>query len=99
MWMFQDQLKLALRELIDSVKEPYYTIKEAVEKLIPVVQKIMAKIKDTADDLRKSLSSVLTTMKKAFLWLQDITNVCNERNGTPYQKCSKAFERTLEKCR
>lgn len=90
---------MALHELISSVKEPYYTIKEAVEKLIPVVEKIMAKIKDTADELRKSLSSVLATMKKAFLWFQNITNVCNEKNGTPYQKCSKAFERTLEKCR
>lgn len=51
----QDQLKMALHELVQAVKEPYYTIKEAVEKIIPVIEKVMEEIKQSLLDLKNRL--------------------------------------------
>lgn len=48
----QDQLKLALHELIHAVKEPFYTIKEAVEKIIPLIKNVMENVKQSVVELK-----------------------------------------------
>lgn len=54
----QDQLKLAIHDLVHAVKEPYYTIKEAVEKIIPLIKNAMEKIKQTAVELKDRIVGI-----------------------------------------
>lgn len=95
---FQDKLKVALHELIETLKEPYQAIKEAVEKLIPIINNTMEKIKQSAMNLKESVENVVTNMKEAFAWLEDIVEVCNESKGSPFKKCSKTLMQTRDRC-
>lgn len=76
----QDQLKLAMYDLVHAVKEPYYTIKEAVEKIIPLIKNAMEKIKQTAVELKDrivgigKLSSSVYATKFIFQLLTNLTH-------------------------
>lgn len=54
----QDQLKIALHNLIHAIKEPYFTVKEAVEKIVPLVKKALNEVKQSANELKEQVVKI-----------------------------------------
>ena len=41
----------------------------------------------------------VNNIERAFSWLGSIKDMCNEKSGTPYERCVNAFETVVEICR
>lgn len=95
----QDQLKIALHNLIQTVKEPYYTMKASVEKILPIIENVAERMKQRGLELRDQVKSVVNVIRKAMVWIKEVSNVCNKSKGTPFDQCLKAFETSIVDCR
>jgi hypothetical protein len=60
----QAQLKMALNELANTVKEPYKMMKDAFAQILPVIKRNAEKIKTTLMDMKSHLSNIGKCLKK-----------------------------------
>lgn len=90
---------MALHNLIQAVKEPYYMVKEAVEEIVPAIEKIAEEMRQKGMELKNQVKNVVHVIKKAMIWLKAVADVCKKSKATPFDQCSKAFETTIVSCR
>ncbi|XP_012274020.1 uncharacterized protein LOC105696254 isoform X2 [Orussus abietinus] len=95
----QEQLKEAVKTIVDLVKQPFYALKTTITKVIKSVRVVVKKIKATLIALKKLVISILKVIKNVFQWLGSIVNVCNKKLGTPFERCQKVFEGAVADCR
>ncbi|XP_070510039.1 DC-STAMP domain-containing protein 2-like [Chironomus tepperi] len=95
----QDQVRMALKNLFDAAKEPYKVAKKMVAKLLPVIKRNIERIKGNLLEMKQNIVNVVRSIKKAFLWLENIVNVCNEKEGSPFAKCEAALDESIKSCR
>ncbi|KAK2576099.1 hypothetical protein KPH14_007434 [Odynerus spinipes] len=95
----QEQLKEAIKSVIDLIKQPFYALKEAITKVIKTVRVIVRKIKETLVAIKRLVLSILNVITAVFQWLGSIVNICNKRLGTPFDRCQRVFEGAVADCR
>ncbi|KAG5678517.1 hypothetical protein PVAND_008184 [Polypedilum vanderplanki] len=92
----QDQLRIALNEFSNAIKEPYKIMKETFSQILPVIKENVEKIKTNLIEMKRHLTGVVQNIRKAFAWLASIANMCNME---PYKKCIAGFEQSIGNCR
>ncbi|XP_009462970.1 PREDICTED: DC-STAMP domain-containing protein 2 [Nipponia nippon] len=85
---------------------------ERLERAQEPLLNVLAKIKDIAqkakvvgDRVRKlfrsimdSVSHVARALRNVWLWLANVSRVCNREMGTPYHRCIRLFDEAKDNC-
>ncbi|KAG5333498.1 DCST2 protein, partial [Acromyrmex charruanus] len=95
----QEQLKQAVKNVVDLVKEPFYALRDAISKIIKTVKMVMKKIKQTLVAIKRLVLSILRVITSVFQWLGNIVNICNKKLGTPFDRCQRVFEGAVDDCK
>ena len=96
---------LALKDAVEHVIEH-------IAKTLEELKKDLIQIKNSVNNIGKILNSsslrlvkdiyiffLVHTFQKVFKWLANIVNVCNNKLGTPFKRCSRVVDDTIEECR
>ncbi|XP_046414178.1 DC-STAMP domain-containing protein 2-like [Neodiprion virginianus] len=95
----QEQLKAAVRAIVDLIKEPFYALRDAIAKVMKSLKKVIKKIKRTLLAVKRIVLSILKVIKAVFQWLGSIMNICNKKLGTPFERCEKVFDGAVADCK
>ncbi|XP_012059688.1 PREDICTED: uncharacterized protein LOC105622889 [Atta cephalotes] len=95
----QEQLKQALKNVVDLIKEPFYALRDAISKVIKTIKVIMKKIKRTLIAIKRLMLSILKVITSVFQWLGRVVNICNKKLGSPYDRCRTVFEGAVDDCK
>ncbi|KAG5882313.1 hypothetical protein JTB14_019337 [Gonioctena quinquepunctata] len=94
----QEQLKAAVRQIIDVIKKPFYALKDAIKKVVETVKKVIKKIKEILMKIKRIIMGIIRVIKAAFEFLAKIINICNKELGTPFERCSRVFDNAIADC-
>ncbi|XP_069674725.1 DC-STAMP domain-containing protein 2-like [Periplaneta americana] len=94
----QEQLKVAVRQIIEAIKKPFMAIKDAFRKVMKIIKLIVKKIKDILLAIKRIIVSILRVIKSVIQWLGNIVNICNKKVGTPFQRCMRVFDGAVTDC-
>ncbi|XP_044264380.1 DC-STAMP domain-containing protein 2-like [Tribolium madens] len=94
----QEQLKSAVRQIIEVIKKPFYAIKDAIKSVVKTIKVIIKKIKEILLKIKKIIMAILNVIKAAFQFLGKILNICNKELGTPFQRCARVFDNAIQDC-
>ncbi|KAI4499686.1 hypothetical protein M0802_005256 [Mischocyttarus mexicanus] len=95
----QEQLKEAVKSILDIIKEPFYALKDAIMKVVKAVRIIVSKIKKTFIAIKRLVLSIIKVITAVFQWLGSVVNICNKKLGTPFERCQRVFEGAVADCR
>ncbi|XP_072766623.1 uncharacterized protein [Anoplolepis gracilipes] len=95
----QEQLKQAVKSVIDLIKEPFYALRDAISKVIKTVKVVVKKIKRTLVAIKRLVLSILRVITSVFQWLGSIVNICNKKLGTPFDRCQRVFDGAVADCK
>ncbi|XP_053674603.1 DC-STAMP domain-containing protein 2-like [Anopheles nili] len=95
----QDQLKVAIRDTMKALQVPFLAIKQIIDDLLKTVEKSFMKIQRTLMEMLKLVKRILYSIKKAYNWLRDVVSVCNDKMGSPSDRCLNALDQTIEGCK
>ncbi|XP_060823568.1 DC-STAMP domain-containing protein 2-like [Bombus pascuorum] len=95
----QEQLKEAVKTVIDLAKQPFYALREAISKVIKTVKVVVKKIKQTLIAIKRVVLSILRVITAVFEWLGSIISICNKKLGTPFDRCQSVFEGAVADCK
>uniref|UniRef100_A0A182MJG8 Dendritic cell-specific transmembrane protein-like domain-containing protein n=1 Tax=Anopheles culicifacies TaxID=139723 RepID=A0A182MJG8_9DIPT len=95
----QEQLKSAIRDTLGVLKVPFLAMKQIVEELLKTVERSFMKVQGTMMEMLKLVKRILHSMKRAYDWLRDIVSICNDKLGTPSERCLQALDKTIESCK
>lgn len=93
-----EQLKAAVKQIVDVVKKPFYAIRDAIKAVVKKVKEIVKKIKEILLAIKRIIMSIVKVIKSCFEFLGRILNMCNKELGTPFERCSRIFENAIADC-
>jgi hypothetical protein len=88
-FFFQDEIKMAVRQIIDAVKKPFLAIKEAFRKVMEAIKHIVKKIKAAWLSIKRIIISIckfqygaqidvkFVPLKSSFVCPHKTHNFCN----------------------
>ncbi|XP_023019209.2 DC-STAMP domain-containing protein 2 [Leptinotarsa decemlineata] len=94
----QEQLKSAVRQIIDVIKKPFYALRDAIKKVVETVKKVVKKIKEILLKIKRIIMGIIKVIKAVFQFLAKIISICNKELGTPFERCSRVFENAIADC-
>ncbi|XP_059216473.1 DC-STAMP domain-containing protein 2 [Stomoxys calcitrans] len=94
----QMQLKEALGEMLDTLKKPLVSIKEAIQNAVQDLGNVLRKVQEVMLNIQALITAILSVMKNAFGWLRNIVSMCNKEFGTPYERCLNISRNAIEDC-
>lgn len=56
--VFKEQLKAAVRQIIDVIKKPFLAIRDAIKKVIKTVKEIVKKIKEILLKIKRVIMAI-----------------------------------------
>ncbi|CAK9819578.1 DC-STAMP domain-containing protein 2, partial [Anthophora quadrimaculata] len=95
----QEQLKEAVKSIIDLAKQPFYALRDAITKVVRSVKAVVKKIKQTLIAIKRLVLSILKVITAVFQWLGSIINMCNKKLGTPFDRCQSVFDGAVADCK
>ncbi|EAA11920.4 AGAP005412-PA [Anopheles gambiae str. PEST] len=95
----QEQLKAAIRDTISALKVPFLAMKKIIDELLKTVQRSFMKVQRIMMEMLKLVKRILHSIKKAYEWLRDIVSVCNDKLGTPSERCLHALDQAIDGCK
>ncbi|RLU18386.1 hypothetical protein DMN91_008743 [Ooceraea biroi] len=95
----QEQLKQAVKNVVDLIKQPFYALRDAISKVIKTVKMVVKRIKQTLVAIKRLVLSILRVITSVFQWLGSIVNICNKKLGTPFDRCQRVFEGAVADCK
>ncbi|KZC07081.1 DC-STAMP domain-containing protein 2, partial [Dufourea novaeangliae] len=95
----QEQLKEAVKTVVDLAKQPFYALRDAISKVIKSVKAVVKRIKQTLLAIKRIVLSILRVITSVFQWLGSIVNICNKKLGTPFDRCQNVFEGAVADCK
>ncbi|XP_058122997.1 DC-STAMP domain-containing protein 2-like [Anopheles ziemanni] len=94
----QEQLKTAIHDTLTALKVPFLAMKQIVGELLQTVERSFMKVQQTLMEVLKLTKRILRSIKAAYDWLRDVVSVCNDKMGTPSDRCLQFLERTIDAC-
>ncbi|XP_076241492.1 DC-STAMP domain-containing protein 2-like [Calliopsis andreniformis] len=95
----QEQLKEAVKTVVDLAKQPFYALRDAISKVIKSVKAVVKRIKQTLIAIKRIVLSILRIITSVFQWLGSVINMCNKKLGTPFDRCQNVFEGAVADCK
>uniref|UniRef100_A0AAG5D723 Uncharacterized protein n=1 Tax=Anopheles atroparvus TaxID=41427 RepID=A0AAG5D723_ANOAO len=95
----QEQLKTAIRDTLDALKVPFLAMKQIMDELLKTVERSFMKVQQTLMEVLKLTKRILHSIKIAYDWLRDVVSICNDKMGTPSERCLQALDRTIDGCK
>ncbi|XP_055913918.1 DC-STAMP domain-containing protein 2 [Eupeodes corollae] len=95
----QEQLKGALGKMLDLVKRPLVTVKNAIKISMAEIKKVLKRVEEVLIHIRSLITDILEAIKKAFDWLGNVVSMCNKEIGTPFDRCIKIADDAMTDCK
>ncbi|XP_068142229.1 DC-STAMP domain-containing protein 2 [Drosophila tropicalis] len=95
----QELLRQVLGQMLDVILEPIHAIQTAISLLLNEVRRVLKHIMEMLLRIQAYLMIIINTLKNCAAWLRSIVELCNTELGTPWQRCQKAADRAMNKCR
>ncbi|KPJ07311.1 DC-STAMP domain-containing protein 2 [Papilio machaon] len=83
----QEQIKTSVKDIMDSIKNPFNAMKDWIERMTEGIKGIAKKLKTTLITTHRLVINIANVLESSFPWLNSITKKCNQKLGTPYQHC------------
>ncbi|XP_045539859.1 uncharacterized protein LOC106719048 [Papilio machaon] len=83
----QEQIKTSVKDIMDSIKNPFNAMKDWIERMTEGIKGIAKKLKTTLVTTHRLVINIANVLESSFPWLNSITKKCNQKLGTPYQHC------------
>ncbi|CAB3257663.1 unnamed protein product [Arctia plantaginis] len=84
----QEQIKTSVHHLNDLSKKPHNSMKESIKLMIDRFKVITTRVQQMVLRLNRLVFSIVGLIQYSFSWLQAISNICNEKLGSPYDRCT-----------
>ncbi|KAK0162528.1 hypothetical protein PV327_006301 [Microctonus hyperodae] len=94
----QEELKETISNISDLIKQPFYSLRDSIAKVLKTIKEIVKKIENTMLAIKRIVLSILRVIKSAFDWLGSVVSICNKKVGTPFERCEKVFEGAVADC-
>ncbi|XP_055701792.1 DC-STAMP domain-containing protein 2 [Phlebotomus papatasi] len=95
----QEHLKGILQRIFVRLKRPFVEIKHMISKIQDYVLKTMQEIEDRLSSIRDKVIAMTGFIRQAFGWLKDISNLCQDTFGSPYEMCIDSLNRMVDQCK
>ncbi|XP_054003275.1 DC-STAMP domain-containing protein 2-like [Hylaeus anthracinus] len=95
----QEQLKEAVKTVVDIVKQPFYALRDVISKVIKSIKAVVKRIKQTLLAIKRIVLSILRVITSVFQWLGSVINMCNKKLGTPFDRCQSVFDGAISDCK
>uniref|UniRef100_A0A182N932 Uncharacterized protein n=1 Tax=Anopheles dirus TaxID=7168 RepID=A0A182N932_9DIPT len=95
----QEQLKVAIRDTLNALKVPFLAMKQIIDELLRTVERSFMKVQQTLMEMLKLVKRILYSIKQAYNWLRDVVSVCNDKLGTPSERCLQSLDQTIAGCK
>ncbi|XP_050681874.1 uncharacterized protein LOC126977205 isoform X2 [Leptidea sinapis] len=95
----QEQIKLSVRQVSDSVKNPFRVIKENVQSMLAKMNQVRAGVGVTLSRIKHLVHNIGDAIQSTFTWLREKANSCNKNLGTPYDHCINALKSGVPSCK
>ncbi|XP_063977783.1 uncharacterized protein LOC135162827 isoform X1 [Diachasmimorpha longicaudata] len=94
----QEQLKEAVKTIVDLVKQPFYALRDALAGVIKTIKIVAQRIKQALMAIKRMVLSIIKVITAVFEWLGSVVNICNKKLGTPFERCQKVFDGAVADC-
>ncbi|XP_075996478.1 DC-STAMP domain-containing protein 2-like, partial [Genypterus blacodes] len=87
------------QQLMQRAAAPLLPVLEEIKQISSNVNDVVGRVRDFTDTLIDSIRHVARTLRNVRHFMVDIGDVCNEKMGSPYRKCTSLFVEALNDCR
>ncbi|XP_065088045.1 DC-STAMP domain-containing protein 2-like [Ochlerotatus camptorhynchus] len=95
----QDRLKVAIHEALQAVKVPFLALKKAIGVILNEVERAFMKVQRILMEILRLVKRILSSIKAGYRWLGNVVAVCNQKTGSPFERCFRALESAVEDCK
>nr|XP_018907459.1 PREDICTED: DC-STAMP domain-containing protein 2-like [Bemisia tabaci] len=94
-----EQLKVATQGLRELIKAPFYAIKAALVAIVKAFKVIVKKVKEMLLAIKRIMVSLVRVIESAVEWLLGGVSTCNDKFGSPFQRCISSIEEAVAGCK
>ncbi|XP_060806892.1 DC-STAMP domain-containing protein 2-like [Amyelois transitella] len=87
----QEEIKSLVYEVKQTMRKPLNSMRETIKIMVQKLHLFTRNLKITLLKVNRLSLSVLETIQSTFSWLQWLSEVCNRKMGSPYERCIKSF--------
>ncbi|XP_054735681.1 DC-STAMP domain-containing protein 2 isoform X2 [Anastrepha obliqua] len=95
----QMQLKEALEEMLEVMRQPLVAIKKSVRTAMNNIKQVVKKVELLLFRIKELVLVILSAIKNMFEWLKSIVSFCNKELGTPFDRCMRTADDAMKDCR
>ncbi|CAH0401568.1 unnamed protein product [Chilo suppressalis] len=95
----QEQIKTSVGHIKTLMDRPLNSLKDSVKVMVEKLRAIAVKMKAIILKVNRLILSLTQVINTGYFRLNSLTNVCNERLGTPYRRCIHSFQDGIEACK
>ncbi|XP_053954541.1 DC-STAMP domain-containing protein 2 [Anastrepha ludens] len=94
----QMQLKEALEEMLEVMRQPLVAIKKSVRTAMNNIKQVVKKVELLLFRIKELVLVILSAIKNMFEWLKSIVSFCNKELGTPFDRCMRTADDAMKDC-
>ncbi|GAB0100619.1 hypothetical protein DMENIID0001_166820 [Sergentomyia squamirostris] len=95
----QVHIKKIIQGIVRGLKRPFGDIKQMISRIQDHVFTAIKEIEARLRSIRDKIITITTSIRRAFAWLKNVSSVCEEKYGSPYEICLGTLDRMIEKCK
>ncbi|XP_055610614.1 DC-STAMP domain-containing protein 2 isoform X2 [Uranotaenia lowii] len=95
----QERLKEAIRDGLEAIKLPLIAMRKAIGEMLNEVDVAFGKIQRVLMEVLRLVKNILNGIAAGYRWLADVVSICNQKSGTPSERCTRALEEAVDDCR
>ncbi|XP_035204929.1 DC-STAMP domain-containing protein 2-like, partial [Stegodyphus dumicola] len=94
----QEILIKQTKAILSSIFAPLIAIIDTMRDILAALKSFARQVKDAFIAIRDLFMEIINAIRNMFRWLKSMVSVCNNKYGTPYERCNKAFDDAIEDC-
>ncbi|XP_069113575.1 DC-STAMP domain-containing protein 2-like [Argopecten irradians] len=87
------------KQLVDAAVAPIAGVIESVRVVMKSLKDFAVVLQKSFMVLKKAVTEIAAAIGRVFSWLSSIVDICNEKMGEPYHKCTGTFNTAENNCR
>jgi hypothetical protein len=85
--------------VLPDFKEILKSIEHEIQRMKVVVADLSKLKQRKSIENRSKFIISAESIDEGVTWIENVLNFCDEKQGTPFQKCEKAFRKSILECR
>ncbi|XP_054713566.1 DC-STAMP domain-containing protein 2-like [Uloborus diversus] len=86
------------KALMRSIFAPLIAIIDVMRSILQALKSFARQMKAAFIAIRDLFLEIMNAIKSMFKWLLSMVNICSNKYGSPYERCTQAFDSAIEDC-